>query len=199
MVAYSQRLDQDPKWGLEEGGKFFMGQGEVNSALRRITEKLSALGIQYALAGDMAMFQHGYRRFTEVVELLIRGDDWAKIRAELEGRGYLPPFRGSKNLRDTESGVAIEILIAGEFPGDGTVKPVVFPDPSEVGTEINGLICLNLVSLIELKLASGMTAPGRLKDLADVQEIATLFALSSDFAEKLNPYVRGKFLELIAG
>ena len=30
---------------------------------------------------------------------------------------------------------------------------------------------LSLPKLIELKLASGMTAPGRLKDLADVQEL----------------------------
>jgi hypothetical protein len=41
--------------------------------------------------------------------------------------------------------------------------------------------------LIELKLASGMTAPDRLKDLADVQELIKIRGLSRDFAEKLDP------------
>ena len=51
------------------------------------------------------------------------------IHAKLEGLGYVPPFSGSKNLRDTEHGVRIEFLIAGEFPGDGKPKPVAFPEP----------------------------------------------------------------------
>lgn len=41
-----------------------------------------------------------------------------------------------------------------------------------------------------------MTAPHRLKDLADVQEIIKIKKLKADYAEKLNPYVREKFLEL---
>ena len=42
-----------------------------------------------------------------------------------------------------------------------------------------------------------MTAPDRLKDLADVQELIKLRSLSSEFAERLNPYVRDKYLELL--
>lgn len=34
------------------------------------------------------------------------------------------------------------------------------------------------------------------KDLADVQELIKLKNLTADFAEKLNPFVREKFLEL---
>ena len=51
--------------------------------------------------------------------------------------------------------------------------------------------------LVELKLASGMTAPDRLKDLADVQELIKVRGLSSGFGKTLNPYVREKFLELL--
>jgi len=50
-----------------------------------------------------------------------------------------------------------------------------------------------------LKLASGMTAPDRLKDLADVQELIKIRHLSREFAENLNPYVRAKYLELLEG
>lgn len=55
---------------------------------------------------------------------------------------------------------------------------------------------LTLEKLIELKLASGMTAPHRLKDLADVQELVKVKNLTARFAAKLNPFVREKFLEL---
>jgi hypothetical protein len=55
---------------------------------------------------------------------------------------------------------------------------------------------VTLQKLIELKLASGMTAPDRLKDLADVQELIKIRGLQPEFAEQLDSYVRGKFLEL---
>ena len=55
---------------------------------------------------------------------------------------------------------------------------------------------LPLPKLVELKLASGMTAPHRLKDLADVLELIRALKLSPDFAAQLDPYVRAKFLEL---
>jgi hypothetical protein len=49
---------------------------------------------------------------------------------------------------------------------------------------------------IELKLASGISAPGRLRDLADVQELIRLLGLSVEFSRQLNPYVREKYNEL---
>ena len=42
-----------------------------------------------------------------------------------------------------------------------------------------------------------MTAPDRLKDLADVQELIKIRHLSREFVENLNPYVRAKYLELL--
>ena len=50
--------------------------------------------------------------------------------------------------------------------------------------------------LIELKLASGMTNPGRLKDLTDVQELIRALDLPMSFADGLNPFVQDKFREL---
>jgi hypothetical protein len=60
----------------------------------------------------------------------------------------------------------------------------------------DGIRWLNLPALVELKLASGMTNPGRLKDLADVQELIRLLPLPADFAEKLQPFVKEKYREL---
>ena len=111
--------------------------------------------------------------------------------------GYLPGFQGAKKrLRSTAEGITIEVMTTGEFPGDGKPKPVSIPDPSAASIEIDGVRFVTLEKLIELKLASGMTAPHRLKDLADVQELIKIRDLQAAFAEHLDPYVREKFLEL---
>jgi hypothetical protein len=55
---------------------------------------------------------------------------------------------------------------------------------------------LTLPKLVELKLASGMTAPHRLKDLADVLELVPAAKLPAELAASLNPYVREKYEEL---
>ena len=49
--------------------------------------------------------------------------------------------------------------------------------------EIDGVKYLNLPTLIELKLASGMTNPGRLKDLSDVLELIKLLDLPVNFSD----------------
>jgi len=63
--------------------------------------------------------------------------------------------------------------MTGEYPGDGLPKPVAFPDPTAPGVtvEIEGIRVVTLEKLIELKLALGMSAPYRLRDLADVQDL----------------------------
>lgn len=88
-------------------------------------------------------------------------------------------------------------FIAGEFPGDGKPKAVALPDPASVVQVDNGLKCINLVSLIEIKLASGMTANDGVADLGDVIKLAGILNLGKSFAAQLNPYVRPKFEELV--
>jgi hypothetical protein len=195
-VAYEQHLSSDLQWALQEGSMHFEGKSAVYNTLEKITRRLKELNIPYAVAGGMALFFHGVRRFTEDVDILIRREDLPEIHHRLEGLGYIPVFSGSKNLRDAESGVRIEFLVSGDYPGDGKPKPVSFPDPVSVSIEKDGILWLSLPALIELKLASGMTNPARLKDLADVQELIRILNLPVDFGEQLNPYVRDKFAEL---
>jgi hypothetical protein len=196
MIAYEQLLSQNPRWALEEGSMHFEEGSAVHRTLRKVTRKLDELGIPYAVAGGMALFLHGYRRFTEDVDILVTREGLQKVHAELEGRGYLPPFTGSKNLRDTESGVRIEFLVTGDYPGDGKPKPVAFPDPAMASTTVEGIHLLNLPRLIELKLASGLTNPLRLQDIVDVQALIRALKLPRDLADQLDPFVRDKYLEL---
>ncbi len=196
MIAYETQLDQDTRWALQEGSMHFEEASAVHKALRKIARRLDELGVPYAVAGGMALFLHGYRRFTEDVDILVAKDGLRLIHERLEGLGYLPLFPGSKNLRDAESGVRIEFLVEGEYPGDGKPKPVAFPDPAAAGVEKDGIVYLSLPKLIELKLASGLTNPLRLKDIVDVQELIMLLKPRAEFAEKLDPFVRAKYLEL---
>jgi hypothetical protein len=195
-AAYETHLNNDLQWALREGSMFFEDKGSLHRTLQRITQRLRELNIPYAVAGGMAMFFHGFRRFTEDIDILVTPDGLQRLHQELDGLGYVPLFPGSKNLRDTDSGVRVEFLVAGDYPGDGKPKPVAFPDPQQVIIEQDGIRWLNLPALVELKLASGLTAPSRLKDLADVQELIRLLHLPADFAEQLQPFVREKYGEL---
>ncbi len=194
--VYETQLERDPRWALSEGSRHFEERSAVFAALHKVTKRLQDLDIAYAIVGGMALFQHGLRRFTEDVDILVTKEDLKKIHEHLEGRGYLPPRRGSKHLRDTELGVRIEFLTTGEYPGDGRTKPVAFPEPDAVSVDFDGVRYVNLPTLIELKLASGMTNPGRLKDLADVLELIKVLNLPAELADTLNPYVRERYLEL---
>ena len=198
MIAYEQLLDRDVRWALQEGSMYFEKESAVHKALRKISRRLNELGIPYAVVGGLGMFLHGYRRFTEDVDIVVSPAGLKKVHQDLEGLGYIPLFSGSKNLRDTETGVRIEFLVAGGYPGDGKPKPVAFPDPKDSSVVIDGISVVQFPRLIDLKLASGMTNPGRLDDLGDVVRMIRALDLPENLADQLNPYVQGKYRELWA-
>jgi len=195
-LTFDERMRRGGDAAVREACRFFMRNDNVYESLRRIAHRLTELNIPYAVAGGMALVAHGHDRTTDDVDILVRPDGLSKVHAELDGLGYVPPFKGSKQLKDVSSSVRIEFLVTGQFPGDGKPKPVAFPDPADVAIDIGGINYVRLPTLIELKLASGMTNPGRLKDLADVQELIKALRLPTSFGEQLNPFVRPKFLEL---
>ena len=199
MAVDFQTLLASPTLAYTEGLKFFRGEGMINDALKRIAADLDRNHIDYAVIGAVALNQHGYRRFTEDIDLLLSKQGLLDFREKLVGLGYRPAFEGAKKkFRTTEENIPLEIITSGEFPGDGLPKPVEFPDPSEFAVIIDGVKTVSLEKLIELKLTSGMTAGDRLKDLADVQELIKLKDLDAGFAGKLNEFVRGKFIELFS-
>ena len=196
MLTYEAKLDANSEWALQEGSMFFNEGNEVFKALRAITRRLDALGIDYAVVGGLALFKHGYRRFTEDVDLLVTQENLDKIHEHLEGLGYLPPFKGSNHLRDTQHGVKVEFLVTGQYPGDGKPKPVAFPDPADAAVDIDGFRVLSIPRLIDLKLASGLSNPRRGKDLIDVQSLIETLDLPLDLSEQVDPSVREKFIQL---
>jgi hypothetical protein len=196
MITYEQKLDRDTKWAFMEGSMHFEKESLVHETMRKITKRLDQLGVPYAVVGGMALFFHGYRRFTEDVDVLVTRDGLRLIHERLEGLGYLPPFSGSKHLRDTDTGVKVEFLTTGDYPGDGKPKPLAFPHPNDCSVEIEGMRFVTLPTLVGLKLASGMTNPGRLDDLGDIQKAIRVLGLPENFGDQLDPFVRDKYREL---
>src|SRR5690242_15120870 len=131
MIAYEQKLRQNLDWGFMEGSMHFEQESAVHKTMRKIAKRLDDLGIPYAVVGGMAMFFHGYQRFTTDVDILVTREGLRQIHERLEGLGYVPPFTGSKHLRDADTGVKVEFLTTGDYPGDGKPKSVAFPNPEE--------------------------------------------------------------------
>jgi hypothetical protein len=176
---------------------FFMQQGKVYETLQRLARNLPNAGIDYALIGGMALAIHGYVRLTQDVDLLMNEAGLEQFQRMLVGRGYIAAFPGARKMfLDTITGVKVEIITTGEFPGDGKPKSVQFPDPTAISIELDGMRVTRLETLIELKLASGLTAPDRLKDLADVQELIRMLNLPQQLAEQIDISVRDEYLRL---
>jgi hypothetical protein len=182
---------------LRKATAYFMGTSDLQLAAQALAARLEQAGIPYAIAGALALGVHGYVRLTEDVDVLLTREGLAELKRRFLGLGYVEQFAGSKGLRDAAHGVKVDVLIAGDFPGDGKPKPVAFPDPAQVVVERGARFAvLPLEKVVELKLASGMTAAHRLRDLADVLELIRARRLPRDLASRLDPYVRAKFDEL---
>jgi hypothetical protein len=174
-----------------------MREGDVYETIRRLAQRLDELGLDYAVVGGMALVEHGYRRTTEDIDLLMRPETLDVFRERLLGLGYVPAFADArKTFRDSETGVRIEIVTTGDFPGDGKPKSVAFPDPSAVAVAGPDFRYVTLPTLIDLKLASGTSAPHRTRDLADVQDLIFHAELPLELADRLDPSVRSEYRRL---
>lgn len=197
MIAYEQRLHHNPNTIFQEASLFFMQQGDLYQTLQKLSQHLEKAGIPYALLGGMALAQHGFVRMTEDIDILLTAAGLTQFKEQTLGRGYVLAFSGaSKTFRDTETGVRIEVITSGAYPGDGLPKPVAFPDPADVAIIRGDFRVIQIEKLVELKLASGMTAAHRRRDLADVQDLIRFLHLDKAFVDKLDTSVRRLYLQL---
>jgi hypothetical protein len=181
-------------WTLAEAGR---RRQAAEVTLNRVTGRLTEANIDYAVIGGMALIAHGYVRYTDDVDILTSREGLEQVHAHLVGRGFVPAFPGArKTLRDTTNGVRVEFITTGEYPGDGKPKPVAFPNPRGVVVDRDGKLVIALPKLIELKLASGLSAAHRLRDLSDVQDLIVALELPRDFGELLDESVRGEYLRM---
>ena len=181
--------------GAELSGRFFMGESPVHKALAKLVATLERDHISYAIVGAMALNAYGHRRVTEDVDVLMTREGLEAFKARNLGLGYVEKFKGSKGMRDTEFGIGVDVIFEGEYPGDGKPKPVRFPNPSE-GVAVGSLRLLPIHRFIELKLASGLSAVHRAKDLGDIASMIDTLDLPRALGADLDASVRYKYLEI---
>ena len=67
------------------------------------------------VVGAIALIAHGYKRFTEDINIVLSTDGLNTVHNELIGLGYAPQFPGArKRLRSTMDGVSIDVMTSGE-------------------------------------------------------------------------------------
>jgi hypothetical protein len=177
---------------LQLASDFFAKEDDVHQTMRRIAARLTEVGIDYAIVGGMAMTLHGYVRVTGDIDILTTPKGLERIHQELVERGYdrtTPETR--RAIRDTQTGIAVKFITTGDHAGDSS--PLLFPDPTTVAVVREGLQVIALPALIELKLASGLAAPHRMRDLADAQNLIASLHLPRQLGERLHPSVRSEF------
>jgi hypothetical protein len=140
--------------GAAEATRYFMGEADVQRALERLVALLEEDGISYAIVGALALNAYGYRRVTVDIDVLLTRAGLAAFKARHLGRGYVERVPDGRRLRDVEHNVAIDVLLAGSYPGDGRSKPVSFPDPASAA--VRGA----RVALLPLALWSAAQAAG---------------------------------------
>jgi hypothetical protein len=196
MDLQGEPLDRRVDEVLSFVGAYFMNKSPVHLAAEEIARHLEEAGIDYAIAGALSLGVHGFVRATEDVDIIITREGLEAFKERWLGRGYVNLRAGGKPVRDATHNVKIDFLIAGDFPGDGKPKPVSVPVPRTASVVGEKYRVISLPKLVELKLASGMTAPHRMQDLTDVMRLIHVAKLPEDFGAQLNPYVRDKFAEL---
>lgn len=120
----------------------------------------------------------------------MRREDLIRFKERWIGRGWQDLFEGSKGFRDTLNGVKNDVLIVGEYPGGSRPTPVSFPDPESVREfRDESVPYVTLAALLELKIASGMTAAHRLQDLANAIELIRVNSLPRSYSGQLDSFV----------
>ncbi len=177
---------------LKEIDLFFQGRDPVHQTMRRLVRRLDKAGISYAIVGGMAVNAHHYRRTTGDVDFLLTALGFKDFRNKFVGKNYDPIPGRPLRFRDRVSGVTVDILVTGLFPGTGKPGPIAYLDPEKVRESIDRYQIVNLKTLIQLKLADR-----RYRDFGDVVELIRFNHLDDSFAQGLHPSVRGDYIECV--
>jgi hypothetical protein len=177
---------------LQEIGVFFQKRSPQHQTMRRLARRLKKAGIPYAIMGAMAVNAHGAERTTKDVDVLLTPDGLERFRQEFVGEAYEQVEGRPRRFTERQSGVTVDCLVTGRYPGTGKPGPVVFPDPAEASQEIENIRVLTLPQLIQLKLAAR-----RHYDFGDVVFLIRIHNLSESFLPQLHRSVHRDFIECL--
>ncbi len=101
------------------------GSINIEKTLLKALRVLKLLRFSTTFCGGFAVQEHGYRRFTVDVDLIVPGVQFAREKLSMNGFKTNPDYK----MTDGETKVEIDV-----FPGEGKVGPgrVSFPMPTKV-------------------------------------------------------------------
>src|SRR5262249_42172763 len=140
---------------LKEISMFFEKRSPQHKAMRRLARRLEKAGIPYALMGAMAVNAHGAERTTKDVDVLLTAEGLEQFRKEVLPKFYQQVEGRPRRFVEKKSGVQLDILVTGAYPGSGKPGPFAFPDPEKASEEIEKIRVVTLPQLVQLKLAAG--------------------------------------------
>lgn len=177
---------------LREIDRFFQGTDAVHQTMARVVERLERAGITYAIVGGMAVNAHLHKQTTNDVDVLLTWAGFEEFVRQFVLGDYEPVPKRPRHFRDRTTDVLIDVFLTGLFPRSGKPGPIAYPDPSLVSETIKQKQVVNLLTLIELKLAAG-----RHKDFGDVVALLRIHALDESFQAKLHPSVHRDYLKCL--
>lgn len=152
-----------------------------------LAKDLTAVGIEYAVIGGMALKPHNYDRYTGDIDILISKETYPNIK-NLYGRGYTLRPGATKNLYMHVGGrhIEIDVLVEGQKEGN-----VLMPDPTQIRQMIGGVWYASLPQLVGLKLLAG-----REEDIRDVGILIRNNRLTQEYSKNIPANVQQQFLKL---
>jgi hypothetical protein len=177
---------------LKEIWMFFQGKDEVHKTMRRLVKRLEKAQIPYAILGGMAVNAHGHRRTTGDVDILLTAEGLNEFRQRFVPKYYETVANRPRRFVDRTNEITVDFLVTGRFPGSGKPGPIAFPNPEQVAETINDFQVVDLVTLIQLKLAAR-----RHQDFADVVNLIKTKDLDESFQERLHPSTRREYIECL--
>jgi hypothetical protein len=177
---------------LQEIGTFFQKRSPQHQAMRRLARRLKKAGIPYAIMGAMAVNAHGAERTTSDVDVLLTPEGLERFRQEIVGEEYEQVEGRPRRFVERQSGVTVDCLVTGRYPGSGKPGPLAFPEPTEASQEIEKIRVLTLPHLVQLKLAAR-----RHSDFGDVVFLIQTHNLDESFLKQLHLSVHKDFLECL--
>ena len=143
---------------------------------RKLHRLLEQQDIPYVIIGGLSVIRNQAVRTTRDVDLLVRREDWPRIREALAD-GFAIKIDSDRNISavDRDTNVQVDIL----FAGDDWDMIVPLPDPVEVLEHDSdlGANFLSLPAILELKTATYLQKKRdegieiAAKDLSDVVEL----------------------------
>ena len=177
---------------LKEIDMFFAGIDRVHQTMHRVADRLEQAGIAYAIVGGMAVNAHRHERTTKDVDFLLTHAGLEAFRQKFIGTDFETVPGRPRRFRDSINGVTFDVLLTGLFPGNGKPGPIAYPDPADVRETIKDRQVVNLVTLVQLKLAAR-----RHKDFGDVVDLIRENNLDESFRENLHSSVQQDYIECL--